>query len=293
VYLNLFVRGLVVTKGRGHKRLMRLAAASGAVFAALALALPAPAVAQNFFTALFGSLTTPPRPQAPIAPAYTDPRGPFDSGRSYPSYSGEEEQRTAGSSGIPGTGVYCVRTCDGRYFPVPRSGGAVAPAKMCNAMCPAAQTKVFHGSDIKWASASDGTRYNDMDTAFLYRDKVVPDCSCTGKGPGGLAQIDIESDPTLRAGDIVVTAEGPKAFKGAAAFPYRTADFTPVESYGRISSEVRRQLSSIEVDATATPATPVQKLAPQSAEPAARPRPARRTQAQYQPPANVSFFPFR
>ncbi len=255
---------------------------------------PAPAQAQNFFTALFGSLAAPPRPQQPIAPAYADPRGPFDTSRSYPQY--EEQVRESRADGIPGTGVYCVRTCDGRYYPIARTGAGpqVSPAKMCNAMCPAAQTKVFNGSNIQYASAQDGTRYSDLDTAFAFREKVVPGCSCTGNGPGGLAQIDIESDPTLRAGDVVISPEGAKAFKGAGAFPYKTADFTPIENYSRISADMRRQLSGLEVNTTIS-ATPVQKIEPTTRdETVSRPRQARRAaQAQVQPAAQPAGFPFR
>lgn len=263
---------------------------------AAALTGAQPASAENFFTALFGSLTAAPRPQQAIPPAYTDPRGPFDTSRSYPQYEDQQAPAENRSAGIPGTGVYCVRTCDGRYYPVSRtdSGPQISPAKMCNAMCPAAQTKVFNGSNIQYASAQDGSRYGDLPNAFAFRDKVVPDCSCTGNGPGGLAQIDIESDPTLRAGDIVIRPDGPKAFRGASTFPYRTADFTPIGSYSGISADMRRHLSGLAVDATAMSSTPVQKITPAKDEAISRPRQARRaTQAQIQPPAQPVGFPFR
>ena len=255
---------------------------------------PAPASAQNFFTALFGSLTAP-RPQQAIPPAYADPRGPFETSRSYPQYDEQQPSGENRSSGIPGTGVYCVRTCDGRYYPVSRtdSGLQISPAKMCNAMCPAAQTKVFSGGNIQYASAPDGTRYSDLETAFAFRERVVPGCSCTGNGPGGLAQIDVESDPTLRAGDVIISPEGPKAFKGASMFPYKTADFTPIENYSRISADMRRQLSGLEVNTT-VPAASVQKITPTKEEAVSRPRqPRRAAQAQIQPPAQPVGFPFR
>jgi hypothetical protein len=241
------------------------------VLSGMVLIQPAPAAAQDFFRALFGSWGNAPRPQQPLAPAYADPRGSYEP-RAYPDRG--DDDRGERSAAIQGTGVFCVRTCDGHYFPVPRAGSGpqVAPAKMCNALCPAAQTKVFNGSDIKYAAAQDGTRYSDLPTAFVYRDKIVQGCSCTGNGPGGLAQIDIESDPTLRPGDIVIGADGPKAFKGAAAFPYKSADFTPVDNYARLSADMRRQLSSLEVDATAVSATPVQKLTTIRDEPASRQR---------------------
>ncbi len=41
--------------------------------------------------------------------------------------------------------AYCVRLCDGRFFPIQRHAGAT-PVQLCNALCPAAKTKIFTGS---------------------------------------------------------------------------------------------------------------------------------------------------
>ena len=46
---------------------------------------------------------------------------------------------------------YCVRTCDGRYFPVVARNGQSA-AEACHNFCPAAETRVFRGSSIDNAS---------------------------------------------------------------------------------------------------------------------------------------------
>ena len=56
--------------------------------------------------------------------------------------------------------------------------------------------------------ASDGARYGDLKTAYLYRKQIVSDCTCNGRDIFGLASIDVKSDPTLRAGDTVATADG-------------------------------------------------------------------------------------
>src|SRR5688572_18616847 len=37
--------------------------------------------------------------------------------------------------------AFCVRSCDGKYFPLMR--GAASPAQLCQAFCPASPTKVF------------------------------------------------------------------------------------------------------------------------------------------------------
>src|SRR4029078_1296065 len=46
--------------------------------------------------------------------------------------------RTGGVSAGP---AFCVRSCDGKYFPLMR--GAASPAQMCQAFCPASPTKVL------------------------------------------------------------------------------------------------------------------------------------------------------
>jgi len=144
--------------------------------------------------------------------------------------------------------AYCVRLCDGRYFPLPRNAGAPhsSPDKICSAMCPASPTKVYSGSQIDQASASNGTRYSNIKNAFVYRERMVPGCSCTGKDGTGTAAIDIHSDPTLRSGDIVVTKDGPMVFKGGRT-PHQLSDFTLVKSYSGLPADLRRQVSEMKV----------------------------------------------
>jgi hypothetical protein len=227
------------------------------------LALPVPeASAQGLFGSIFGNLGINPRPAARTsAPAYAPSHwgSSLDDRFASPDFGDRRPSQAVHGAGS----AYCVRLCDGKYFPLPKaaSSGQVSPVKVCSALCPRAATKVFNGSDPARAVASDGTRYDDLDNAFVYREKVVPDCSCTGNGPGGLAQVDIESDPTLRAGDIVAHASGLQVFNGSGKFPYKTADFTPVGSYARVSADLRQKLTGLRVDETATPATPIQSLA--------------------------------
>ena len=106
--------------------------------------------------------------------------------------------------------AYCVRLCDGRYFPIQRHTNAT-PMQLCNAFCPAAKTQVFNGCQIDHAFAANGARYADLENAFVYREKIVPSCTCNGKDSFGLARIDVASDPTLRPGDIVATGDNAKA----------------------------------------------------------------------------------
>jgi hypothetical protein len=97
---------------------------------------------------------------------------------------------------------YCVRTCDGRYFPAP-SG-----AEGCKNLCPASETKLFFGSSIDNASSRDGKAYSALPNAFRYRKELVAGCTCNGKDVIGLASVSIKDDKTLRRGDIVANAGG-------------------------------------------------------------------------------------
>ena len=110
-------------------------------------------------------------------------------------------------AGIGHGTAFCVRMCDGRYFPIQRSA-AVQPAQICNSLCPATKTRVFAGPDISRAVAADGTHYSAIDNAFLYRQDTVDDCTCNGVTAYGLATMDARDDPTLRAGDLIATPAG-------------------------------------------------------------------------------------
>ena len=103
--------------------------------------------------------------------------------------------------------AFCVRTCDGRYFPVTGSDNA-SRAASCNSFCPASETKVFSGSNIDNATADNGKSYSDLPNAFRFRNELVNGCTCNGKDQVGLAPVKIEKDPTLRKGDIVAGENG-------------------------------------------------------------------------------------
>ena len=102
--------------------------------------------------------------------------------------------------------AFCVRSCDGKYFPLMR--GAASPAQMCQAFCPASPTKVFFGSSIDRAYAATGERYADSENAFAYRKALRADCTCNGHNPAGLASVDLAMDGSLRSGDVVATGGG-------------------------------------------------------------------------------------
>jgi Protein of unknown function (DUF2865) len=222
----------------------------------------APASAQNLFEALFGM---PQRPYTPSsASSYVDPRQSNLFG------SRTEGPRHSDSGSFGGGTAYCVRLCDGRHFPIQRSSGA-SPVQVCSSFCPAARMKIFSGSTIERAVASDGTKYSELPNAFLYRTKLVSDCTCNGKDPVGLVTpTTTNDDPTLRTGDIIAGEQGLVAYTGGKR---QNAEYTPVESYSGLNTELRSRLSGVKVIPN-TP-TPVSIPAPPPEDAKAETKPTR------------------
>lgn len=143
--------------------------------------------------------------------------------------------------------AYCVRLCDGRFFPLSAGAANVTPAKLCSALCPASRTKVYEGASIEEATTENGERYERLSTAFLFRKELVESCTCNGKNPFGLAKIDIKKDPTLQAGDIVATTDGLKVFNGMTGKRHKTASFVSLKKSALVSTDMRRKLRSLRV----------------------------------------------
>jgi uncharacterized protein DUF2865 len=236
----------------GRSRVVRQVV--GALGVALALsALPAPASAQGFFESLFGGFRRSAPP--PQASAFADPFGLFGG-----------ERRSSGGDYCGGGGTYCVRTCDGRFFPIQRLGG-VTPAQACSSFCPASQTKIYNGGTIDTAVGTDGKPYRDLATAFVYREKIVPGCTCNGKDAFGLVNTPVAEDATLRPGDIVATKDGLMAYNGSSGGGRKqAANFTPIQSYPGLSSELRRKLTETKIDPVEP--TPPPQVSTKPADPA-------------------------
>jgi hypothetical protein len=141
--------------------------------------------------------------------------------------------------------AFCVRSCDGKYFPLMR--GATSPAQMCQTFCPASPTKVFFGSSIDSAYAASGERYADSENAFAYRKALRADCTCNGHNPAGLAPVDLALDDSLRPGDVLATTDGLVAYSGLRVGNDQIPDFTPVASFPGLTPEVRARLNAMKV----------------------------------------------
>jgi hypothetical protein len=157
--------------------------------------------------------------------------------------------------------AFCVRTCDGGYFPV-RAHAGLSVADACRSFCPGCETRLYYGSTIDHATAGNGSRYADLPNAYLYRRQLVAGCSCNGGSTAGLAPMTPKSDPTLRRGDVIATSNGLVVYRGGRD---QAENFTPVQAYSGLSKSERAKLSEFKVTppaqrgtvtAPAAPATP-------------------------------------
>lgn len=154
-----------------------------------------PAVAGDFFSNLFGGFGARPPGPAHLAPPFgNDGPPPIEASRAHISHEGNHT-------------AWCVRTCDGRYFPITGSD-AQSRASSCDRLCPASKTELVYGNDIDHAATANGKAYSELPNAFKYRNELAAGCTCNGKDPAGLASVSVENDPTLRKGDIVAGADG-------------------------------------------------------------------------------------
>jgi hypothetical protein len=176
--------------------------------------LSVPAQAGDFFSNLFGAFDMrPPAPRQQMSLRFGDdgPQ-PTEAPRPRVAYGGGQ--------------AWCVRTCDGRHFPV-SGNDAQSRAASCNSLCPASQTEIVYGNDIDHAVTSAGKPYSELPNAFKYRNEMVAGCTCNGKDQAGLAPVSIDKDPTLRKGDIVAGADGLMVANRASG-KHAELNFTPV-----------------------------------------------------------------
>jgi hypothetical protein len=224
---------------------------------------PRDASAEGLFDLFFGGFQKQQHQAPQQANFFADP--------SQPNQQSVPPSRPVASNGGP---AFCVRSCDGKYFPLTR--GNASPVQMCQAFCPASQTKVFYGSNIDSATTISGERYADSENAFAYRKALRADCTCNGRDAAGLAPVDLTLDASLRAGDVIATTDGLVAYSGIKVGNNQSPEFIPVASYPGLTAEVRARLGEMKVapvaaDAigseapnsdVAAPVTPALKPAP-------------------------------
>jgi Protein of unknown function (DUF2865) len=222
---------LAFLRMRRRAMLVATAALAGSVVLA-----PHMASAEGLFDFFFGGAQKQQQHQArSLANFFADPFG-----------LNQQPAPTAPRAVASGSGpAFCVRSCDGKYFPLAR--GNATPVQMCQAFCPASATRVFFGSTIDGASSANGERYAESENAYVYRKALRADCTCNGRDPAGLAPVDLTLDTSLRPGDVIATTNGLVAYSGVRVGAGQTAEFTPVASYPGMTADVRAQLGEMKV----------------------------------------------
>jgi len=101
-------------------------------------------------------------------------------------------------------GGYCVRACDGYYFPLIKSS-QISGQQACEFACPSGRVQLYEGASIEEARNAKGERYSALPAAFSFREKLTAGCSCSelAASHDDLLRLSLK-DPTLRSGDVVV-----------------------------------------------------------------------------------------
>ncbi len=149
--------------------------------------------------------------------------------------------------------AYCVRLCDGYYFPIGTgSDNFDKHEASCNSMCPSSQTRVYvapTGSDEIGKASHRGQTYAHLGTAYNYRQKHDKICSCNPASPaGGLGMFSPkpEEDVTLHRGDVVMTDAGFKSYAGGSAhYPHLQNEFISSGRSKALSSREQRYLTQL------------------------------------------------
>ncbi|MEW5423201.1 DUF2865 domain-containing protein [Amorphus sp. 3PC139-8] len=118
-------------------------------------------------------------------------KAPADSNRARLDRSGTSEgDGIVGVYRGGGMKTWCVRLCDGFYFPVSYSTSSSNYRRdlaICQGRCPGADVSLYsHPSYLDpedMVSTVSGERYTALPTAFLYRDKVISGCGCELQAP--------------------------------------------------------------------------------------------------------------
>jgi hypothetical protein len=198
------------------------------------------ASAEGLFDFLFGGTRrAPPAVDRAYAPITQRQYRPYD-GSDRPAPARETVTSHEPETGAPRV-AFCVRLCDGRYFPI---GSGRTAAETCNSLCPASPTKLFYGRQIDRAHDRQGQANSKLENAFAYRSKIDPSCTCNGRSGFGVADVPIDRDPTLRSGDIVARASGLSVYRGKRA--NSEPAFTPIDA-AKISQRLRDELEDMKV----------------------------------------------
>jgi hypothetical protein len=148
-----------------------------------------------------------------------------------------------GFASEPATGGFCVRTCDGYFFPLIKSTRATRQ-QSCELACPSAAMEIYDGVTIETARNARGQRYSALPSAFVFRDKANSSCTCNDPSTSqAFFERTARNDPTLQSGDIIVEETGAFVYRGEKFVPLSNASFMSATLRDRLRAMLRRTAS--------------------------------------------------
>jgi hypothetical protein len=207
------------------------------------LAATAPAGAEDLLDFLFGPDTE--------APAQRETRTPSGDVRFGPKRPAKKPGAGGGGGGRGGThaGGYCVRTCDGYFFPLIKSSRATRQ-QSCNFACPSSTVEIYDGANIETSRNARGETYKALMDSLAGRADSSARCSCNDPSTSAAYSRDAaRTDPTLQNGDFVIEDEGALVFGRQGLVPLAEARFVAPRQRASVLGLIRR-------DGVSSPAAP-------------------------------------
>ena len=178
------------------------------------------------------------------------PRANYDDGADV----SHRQKRRAAAPAVAAFGsgaAVCVRLCDGFFFPTASlSGGEAA----CASQCPDAPTALYSmpSDKIEDAVSSTGEPYTRLPVAKRYQTTLDNTCSCH-RDPVASRAKQLLDDPTLRRGDVVMTADGFRVYEGSGYGRATPRDFVALGK-ARLPTAQRAELAQMERASAGSPA---------------------------------------
>ena len=126
-------------------------------------------------------------------------------------------------AGVGGPYLVCVRACDGGFFPISYVGDRDSLARICQALCPNAETQLYSmpfGGTIEDSVSMSGSPYSSLPNAGKFEQAVDQSCSCRRKDQSWAeALAGVEARLQRHSGDILVTPEISEQMSRPAAAP--------------------------------------------------------------------------
>ena len=114
-------------------------------------------------------------------------------------------------AGVGGPYLVCVRACDGGFFPISYVGDRDSLARICQALCPNAETQLYSmpfGGTIEDLFRCQARRTRCLPNAGKFEQAFDQSCSCRRKDQSWAeALAGVEARLQRHSGDILVTPE--------------------------------------------------------------------------------------